>query len=143
MSELDQLPIEFALDHIGVAVNSLDEGFKFYQDLGFKSLSTEVVESEKVKVGMIELANSCRIELLESTDPSGPIAKFIDKRGTGIHHICLRVSDVKACLQTLKAHGYKLINEEPKRGAHNCWVAFVHPKSTGGVLLELSQPGKD
>ncbi len=140
MTPLNDLPIDFAMDHIGVAVNSLEEGFQFYQALGFKEISTEIVESEQVKVGMIELQNNCRIELLESTSDDGPVAKFIAKRGTGIHHICLRVQDVQSCINQLKSKGYQLIHETPKLGAHNCLIAFVHPKSTGGVLLELSQP---
>ncbi|MEZ4871545.1 MAG: VOC family protein [Bdellovibrionales bacterium] len=124
MVELENLPIEFALDHIGVAVNTLEEGFQFYQALGFTKLSTEVVESEKVKVGMIELANSCRIELLESLSEDGPVAKFIQKRGTGIHHVCLRVGDVQTCIDQLKSKGYKMINDEPKRGGSQLYGGF-------------------
>ncbi len=127
------------IDHIGIAVESIDEAANFYQALGFMDLHKEEITSEKVKVGMFALDNKANIELLESTDPEGPIAKFIAKKGPGIHHICLRVADIKAKIAELKAKGIKLINDEPKKGAHNCLIAFIHPKSTGGVLIELSQ----
>ena len=133
-------PFEYELDHIGIAVHSLEEGFSFYTALGFSSMDVEEVPSESVRVAMIELGNACRIELLESTSEEGPIAKFIAKKGTGIHHICLRVRDIRACLSSLKEQNIRLIHEEPKMGAHDCQIAFVHPKATGGVLLELSQP---
>ncbi|MCB9026703.1 MAG: methylmalonyl-CoA epimerase [Bdellovibrionaceae bacterium] len=127
------------LDHIGIAVENLDQAKKFYEILGWKSMPTEVVESEHVKVGFLNLENNCAIELLESTSPEGPIAKFIDKRGAGIHHVCLRVKNIYKTLDDLKSKNVRLIHSEPKVGAHNCLVAFVHPQSTGGVLLELSQ----
>ena len=130
------------IDHIGIAVPSLAQGKLFYEALGFKQMSTEEVPSEMVKVGFLQLDNQAAIELLEPTSPESPVAKFIDKRGPGIHHICLRVKDIKATMDQLKAKGMQLINSEPKKGAHNCWVAFVHPKSTGGVLIELSQPAQ-
>lgn len=133
---------KFDLDHIGVAVKDLVTGKGFYEALGMGPMTTEVVPSEKVKVGFFELANGSRIELLEPTDETSPIAKFLEKRGPGIHHICLRVENIRAVLQTLKAQGVQLINEEPKPGAHGCQVAFIHPKSTGGILIELSQPGE-
>lgn len=135
------LPIEFEFDHVGIAVHSLDEGEKFYSALGFAKGSTEEVKSEKVRVRMIELGNDSRIELLEPTSPDSTIAKFLEKRGPGIHHICLRVKDVRKALGRLKEAKYRLVHDEPFKGAHNCLVAFVHPASTGGVLLELSQPG--
>ena len=128
------------LDHIGIAVKDLAESQKFYELLGWTSMPTEVVESEKVKVGFLNMENKCAIELLESTSEDGPIAKFLEKRGPGIHHICLRVKDIHKTLDELKAKNIRLINSEPKVGAHNCLVAFVHPQATGGVLLELSQP---
>lgn len=131
--------MKFDLDHIGIAVETLEGARGFYEALGLGPMTTEVVESERVKVGFFELANGSRIELLEPTTSESPIAKFLANKGAGIHHICLKVNDIKAAMEKLKAQGFKLINEEPKRGAHNCWVAFVHPKSTGGVLLELSQ----
>lgn len=132
---------EFELDHLGIAVNSLEEGFKFYQALGFSSMPTEVVPTEKVKVGFLNLGNHASIELLEGTDPSSPIKKFIEKRGPGIHHICLRVREIDQVAERLKAQGIRLINETPRPGAHGCRVVFIHPASTGGVLLELSEPG--
>ncbi|MCB0392674.1 MAG: methylmalonyl-CoA epimerase [Bdellovibrionales bacterium] len=131
------------LDHIGIAVNSLEEAKVFYEALGWKSMPSEVVESEKVKVGFLNLENNCALELLESTSNDGPIAKFIEKRGTGIHHICLRVKNIQETLKQLKEKNIQLLNSEPKLGAHNCLVAFIHPKSTGGVLIELSQPQGD
>ncbi len=132
--------ITFELDHIGVAVQSLDSGRKFYEALGLGQMSVERVESEKVTVGFFELQNDARIELLEPTESSSTIAKFLANRGPGIHHICLRVSDIREAIASLTAMGIQMINAEPKMGAHNCLVAFVHPKSTGGILLELSEP---
>lgn len=138
---LPNVDFEYELDHIGVATRSLEEGLKFYEALGFKEMHKEEVPTERVRVGMLELGNSSRIELLEPTSEDSPIAKFLDKRGPGIHHICLRVKDIKAVLAHLRTQeGVRLIDEAPKPGAHGCQVAFVHPKSTGGVLLELSQP---
>ena len=132
--------MKFELDHIGVAVESLDQGKKFYEALGLGEMHVERVDSEKVTVGMFELGNDSRIELLEPTQPDSAVGKFLEKRGPGIHHICLRVTDIRSVVQALKAQGVQMINEEPKPGAHGCQVAFVHPKSTGGILLELSQP---
>ena len=132
---------KFELDHIGIAVESLEKGKVFWQTLGLGPMTTEEVPSEKVKVGFFELGNGARLELLESTEPDGPIAKFIEKRGVGIQQMCLRVKDLRAVLKELKARGVQLINDEPKAGAGGALVAFVHPKSTGGILLELSQPG--
>lgn len=134
------LPIDFSFDHVGIAVNSIEEGRKFYEAMGLKVTHIEDVASEQVKVAMLELNNDSRIELLESLSPEGPVAKFIAKKGAGIHHICIRVTDIGQRLEELKAAGFQLINETPKAGAHNCKIAFVHPKSTGGVLLELSEP---
>jgi len=130
---------DYDLDHIGVAVRSLEEGQAFYQALGFEQMTTEVVASEKVKVGFFTLKNGSRIELLEPTSGDSPVAKFLDKRGSGIHHICLRVTDIRAVMKDLKAKGIRVLSDEPKKGAHNCLVAFVHPSSAGGVLVELSQ----
>ncbi len=131
--------IKFELDHIGVAVESLAKGKVFYEALGLGPMTTERVESEKVTVGFFELDNDSRIELLEATDSESAVAKFIAKRGPGIHHICLKVGDIRSVLKTLKMQGVQLINEEPRQGAHNCLVAFIHPKSTGGILIELSE----
>jgi methylmalonyl-CoA epimerase len=136
------LPAEFAsfeFDHMGIAVRSLDEGFVFYKNLGFQWMAVEEVASEKVRVGLLELRNHCRLELLEPTSPDSPVQKFLNARGPGIHHVCLRVPDIGVTLKELKEKGMQLINEQPKLGAHQCLVAFVHPRSTGGVLIELSQ----
>ncbi|MGZ3722260.1 MAG: methylmalonyl-CoA epimerase [Bdellovibrionales bacterium] len=132
--------MKFELDHIGVAVESLEKGKAFYEALGLGKMSVEKVASEKVTVGMYELGNDSRIELLEPTEPDSPVGKFIKSRGPGIHHICLKVSDIRATMKALKSQGVQLINDEPREGAHNKLVAFIHPKSTGGILIELSQP---
>jgi methylmalonyl-CoA epimerase len=130
---------EFELDHIGIAVPNLEKGFEFYKALGFTTMETEVVESEKVKTGFIRLGNACSIELLEPTSEDSAIAKFLEKRGPGMQQLCLRVKGLDALLAHLKSQGVRLINETPKIGAHNCRVAFIHPASTGGVLIELSE----
>lgn len=132
----------FPLDHLGIAVNSLDEGFQFYKSLGFPEMEVEEVPSEKVRVGFIPLQNGVNIELLEATSSESPIAKFLEKKGPGIHHVCLRVKDIESVVEKLKSEGVRLINEEPRPGAHGCKVVFVHPKSAGGVLLELSEKVK-
>ncbi|MBX7220747.1 MAG: methylmalonyl-CoA epimerase [Blastocatellia bacterium] len=127
------------IDHLGIAVESLETALKFYaQGLQLPVTCEEVVEDQGVKVAMLPVGES-RIELLEATRPDSPIAKFIAKRGPGIHHICLNVPDVAAALAELKAQGFQLIDEKPRPGADHCLVAFVHPKSTHGVLIELSQ----
>jgi methylmalonyl-CoA/ethylmalonyl-CoA epimerase len=136
---VNELKSEFELDHIGIAVESLESGFQFYQALGFTTLDTEVVESEKVKTGFMKLGNKANLELLEPMSDESPIRKFLDKRGPGIHHICLRVKGIDAMVERLKERGIRMINERPKMGAHNCRVAFIHPASTGGVLIELSE----
>lgn len=133
-----RFPFEF--DHVAIAVESLEKGFEFYQLLGFKAMHIEEVESEKVKTGFLRLGNACNIELLEPTSSESAVRKFLDKRGPGIHHICLRVKNIDTILVDLKRMGVRLINEQAKIGAHNCRVAFIHPASTGGVLIELSEP---
>lgn len=130
---------EFEIDHVAIAVNTLTEGFKFYETLGFDGMETEEVPSEKVKTGFLKLGNRATIELLEPTSEDSPVKKYLDKRGPGIHHICLRVKGIDAIVESLKAKGVRMINETPKIGAHNCRVAFIHPASTGGVLIELSE----
>jgi methylmalonyl-CoA epimerase len=128
------------LDHIGIATESLQAGKAFYEALGLKLDHTETVTSEKVKVGFFGLNNKCNIELLEPTSTDSTVAKFLEKRGPGIHHICLRVKNIRETIKKLKASGVQMIHAEPIKGAHDCEVAFLHPKSTGGVLIELSQP---
>ena len=124
------------LDHIGIAVRSLASA-KIYEDLGLTIEYVETVETQRVKTAFLSVGDS-NLELLEPTSPDSPIAKFIEKRGEGIHHICLRVDDLEAHLERLKAAGYRLINEVPVPGAHGCRVAFLHPSAGNGVLIELS-----
>jgi methylmalonyl-CoA/ethylmalonyl-CoA epimerase len=128
------------IDHIGIAVSSLEEGLGFYEALGLACVGRETVASQQVEVAFIEVGES-RIELLEPTGPRSPIARFLEKRGQGIHHVCLQVNDLESRLAELKAAGIRLINNGPVVGAGGCRVAFVHPGSAGGVLIELSQPG--
>jgi methylmalonyl-CoA/ethylmalonyl-CoA epimerase len=126
------------LDHIGIAVRSLESGARIYQDLGLIVGHVETVETQRVKTAFLSVGES-NLELLEPTSPDSPITKFIEKRGEGIHHICLRVDDIEAHLERLKAAGYRLINEAPVPGAHGCRVAFLHPSAGNGVLIELSE----
>lgn len=125
------------LDHIGIAVRSLDAA-KIYENLGLTIEHVEVVETQRVKTAFLSVGDS-NLELLEPTSPDSPIAKYIEKRGEGIHHICLRVDDIEAHLANLKAKGYRLVNEAPVPGAHGCRVAFLHPSAGNGVLIELSE----
>lgn len=129
----------FEIDHVGIAVESLDKGFEFFRALGFPSMETEDVPSEGVRVGFLRLGNRANIELLEAAREDGALRKFLNKKGPGIHHICLRVKGIDKILEELKAKGVRLISEQANMGAHNCRVAFVHPSSAGGVLIELSE----
>lgn len=127
------------VDHIGIAVKSLKEALPFYEEiLGVKCQGTEEVAEQKVKVAFLPVGDS-ELELLESTDPEGTIAKYIAKRGQGIQHIALRVDNIEAALAELKEKGIRLIDEKPRYGAGNARIAFVHPKATNGILLELSE----
>ena len=126
------------LDHIGIAVESIDERLTIYEALGLEATAFELVEEQGVRVAFLPVGES-RIELLEPTGPTSPIARHLERRGPGMHHICLRVSDIRRTMARLSEQGFELLSEEPQRGAHDCLVCFVHPKSTGGVLLELSQ----
>mgnify|MGYP001546229641 CR=1 FL=1 len=137
MKELTDL----GLDHIGIAVPDLAAGTAFYEALGLAVTGTDEVPEQGVKVAFLPVGDT-RLELLEPTTPDSPIAKHLDKRGAGLHHLCVRVDDIRATMAKLREAGYRLLSEEPQVGAHNCQVCFVHPKSTGGVLLELSQPGE-
>jgi methylmalonyl-CoA/ethylmalonyl-CoA epimerase len=125
------------LDHIGIAVRSI-EAAKIYEALGLTIDHVEVVETQGVKTAFLSVGDS-NLELLEPTGPDSTIAKFIEKRGEGIHHICLRVDDIDAHLAHLKEQGFRLINENPVPGAHGCRVAFLHPAAGNGVLIELSE----
>ena len=127
------------IDHIGVAVKDIDEAVRFYRDnLCLEIEGTEEINEQKVKVAFIPLGES-RIELLQSTDPTGPIAKFIEKRGEGIHHIALEVEGIEETLRKLKEKRVQLIDEKPRIGAHEMKIAFLHPRSAKGVLLELCE----
>lgn len=127
------------VDHIGIAVKDLAEAKKFYTEiLGVKAMGEEVVEQQKVKVCFMPCGDS-ELELLESTSPDGPIAKFIEKNGQGIQHVALRVDNIENTLADLEAKGVRLIDKTPRYGAGGASIAFVHPKATGGILLELSQ----
>lgn len=125
------------IDHIGIAVKSLDESLKFYTDiLSLKVINKEVVKEQKVKVAFLPIGGS-EIEFLESTDSNGAIAKYIEKRGEGIHHIALRVENIEKILELIREKGIRLIDEKVRCGANKTKIAFIHPKSTNGVLIEL------
>ena len=131
------------INHLGIATKGIDEALAFWSDaLGLENVHTEVVEDQKVRVAMLPLGES-RIELLEPTSDDSPISKFLEKRGGGIHHIAVEVTDIEASLATLKAKGIRLIDESPRSGAEGCLVAFIHPSSANGVLLELVQTSSE
>ena len=127
------------IDHVGIAVSSIDSALALYTDvLGLVVDVTETVEEQKTRTAIISLGES-KIELLESTDPEGPIAKHLERRGEGIHHLAVQVDDIEHALKALQEKGVRLIDERPRKGVENTTIAFVHPKATGGVLLELVQ----
>jgi len=127
------------IDHIGIATRGIDEAANFWRSaLGLSTIETEEVADQKVRVAMLAIGES-RIELLEATSDDSPISKFIEKRGPGIHHLAVNVDNIQTALAQLKENGARLIDTEPRRGAGGCLVAFVHPSSMGGVLLELVQ----
>jgi methylmalonyl-CoA epimerase len=127
------------IDHIGIAVKSIDESLKFWEtSLGIKCTGVEEVAEQKVKTAFLPVKDS-EVELLEPTADDSPVAKFIEKKGEGIHHMALRVDDLEKALSELKEQGVRLIDEKPRRGAGGAMIAFLHPSATGGVLLELSQ----
>jgi methylmalonyl-CoA/ethylmalonyl-CoA epimerase len=127
------------LDHIGIAVKDLQAALAFYRDaLGLEIEGEEEVASQLVRAHFVPVGES-RLELLEATAPESPIARYIDKRGPGLHHITLRVDDIAGALARLRARGVRLIDEQPRPGAQGSLIAFVHPASTGGVLVELKQ----
>ncbi len=131
------------VDHIAVAVSSLEKALQFYKEqLGIKLIDIETVEEQGVKVAKLDLGNT-HIELLEPLGEDTPVGKFIAKRGEGLHHICFGVDDIESGIENLKDCGVRLIDQSPKIGAGGAKIAFVHPKSTGGVLLELSQPSPE
>jgi len=127
------------IDHLGIAVNSIEEGKNFWSDvLGLRFEGAETVAEQKVTTAFFPVGES-EVELLESTSPDGPVAKYIEKRGQGIQHIAFRVDDIEAALAELKEKGIQLIDEQPRHGAGGAKIAFLHPKATGGVLVELCQ----
>jgi methylmalonyl-CoA/ethylmalonyl-CoA epimerase len=134
-------PLEINIQHLGVAVDSIEQALAFWRDaLGLELKGIEVVEDQGVRVAMLPIGES-RIELLEATGEETPVGKFLVKRGPGIHHLCIEVNDINAKLSELKANGARLIDEQPRIGAGGALVAFIHPSSTGGVLIELTQKG--
>ena len=129
------------VDHLGMAVHSLDEASCLYRDvLGLACGGTEEIPGQKVRVTWFQLGE-VRIELLEPTAEDSPIAKFLDKKGPGLHHVAYRVADLPATLTALRLAGVRLVDETPRPGAHGMQIAFAHPKSTGGVLMEFCQQG--
>ena len=127
------------IEHIGIAVRSLEMAIPVYEKLlNTVCYKQEIVEDEKVNTAFFQTGES-KIELLESTSPDGVINRFIEKKGEGMHHIAFAVKDIKAEMLRLKESGFQLLNEEPKKGADNKWVCFLHPKNTNGVLIELCQ----
>jgi methylmalonyl-CoA/ethylmalonyl-CoA epimerase len=131
------------IDHIGIAVQNMESANAlFARLLGATHYKVETVETEKVATSFFAIGES-KIELLEATDPDSPIAKYLEKRGEGIHHIAFEVSDIRAEMERLEKEGFTLLNREPKRGADNKLVVFLHPKSANGVLVELCQSIKE
>ena len=127
------------IEHIGIAVKSLEESIPYYENiLGLKCYAIEEVQEQKVKTAFF-MVGQTKIELLESTDPEGPVGKFIEKKGEGVHHIAFAVSDLEGCLAETEAKGIRLIDKTPRKGAEGLSIAFLHPKSTFGVLTELCE----
>lgn len=126
------------IDHVGIAVASIEEARRFYETLGLEITAVEEVPQEGVRVALIPCGSS-RIELLEPLSPDSAVGKFLERHGPGIHHLCLATGDVHGDSDRLTEAGYRVLREEPSPGAEGCWVQFVHPKSAGGVLVELSE----
>jgi methylmalonyl-CoA/ethylmalonyl-CoA epimerase len=127
------------IEHIGIAVKSLDEAIPFYEQvLGLKCYSIEEVKDQKVRTAFFKVGQT-KIELLESTDPEGPIGKFLENRGEGVHHMAYAVENIKDCLKEVEEKGIRLIDQQPRKGAEGLSIAFLHPKSTMGVLTELCE----
>jgi len=127
------------IDHIGVAVKSIEEAGKFYKDiLGLRIEEIESVADQKVNIAFIPITDS-EVELVESTEPDGPVAKYIDSRGEGVQHIAYRVENIEKALEELKAKGVRLIDQEPRKGGGGARIAFIHPKETNGVLIEICE----
>jgi len=130
------------INHIGIAVRDIEEAIAFYEKIGLRVESTEIVESQKVKVAMIPVGDT-RIELLAATSEDSPIARFIEKKGEGIQHLAFSVDNIDEELAAASNKGIQLIDKEPRPGAHDSLIAFVHPKSSKGVLIEFCQPSDD
>ena len=125
------------IEHIGIAVKNLDESIKFYENVfGLKCYAVEEVIDQKVKTAFFQIGET-KIELLESTEPDGPISKFIEKKGEGIHHIAFKTKDINSSLKELEEKNIRLIDEHPRKGAEGLNIAFIHPKAANGVLIEL------
>lgn len=139
---MDILGKDCILDHVAIAVKDLEKSIQVYEDLGLSFTDDrEVVESQGVRTAFAAMDENAHLELLTPFGESGPIHKYLEKKGEGIHHLCFKVPDIEAKCNELKDKGYIFLNEKPVAGAHNCLVNFMHPKSTGGVLIELSQKG--
>lgn len=127
------------IDHVGIAVSSIEDAVALYTDvLGLTVNTTETVEDQKTRTAIMSVGES-KIELLESTDPESPIARHLERRGEGLHHLAVQVDDIEGALKLLQEKGIRLIDEQPRKGVENTTIAFLHPKGTGGVLLELVQ----
>lgn len=129
------------IDHIGIAVRSIEERLGFYRALGLEPEGGEDVAGQKVRVAFLPVEGT-RLELLEPTAEDSPVGAFIAKRGEGLHHICFQVDDIRSTMRRLEAEGFRLLSAEPVPGAHGSLVCFVHPRSGGGVLIELAQPAR-
>ena len=131
------------IDHIGIAVRSIEEQLRFYRDtLGLKAIEIETVEDQQVRVAVIQLG-ATRVELLEPTSDQSPIAVFLERKGEGLHHLALATDNIGQQIAELRDQGVRMIDEEPRQGAAEALIAFVHPKSAGGVLTELCQRGRE
>jgi len=130
------------IEHIGIAVNSIEESLPYYENvLGLKCYAIEEVKDQKVKTAFFKIGET-KIELLESTDPEGPIGKFIEKKGPGVHHLAFAVDGIEEALAEAEEKGVRLIDKQPRRGAEGLDIAFLHPKSTAGVLTEFCEDKK-
>ena len=131
------------IDHLGIAVRSLDEGLALWGDLlGLEPAGAETVAEQGVRTAFLKVGET-RLELLEPTGPDTPVGRFLHKRGPGFHHVCFLVEDLEAALRQLESRGMRLVDRQPRNGAEGCKVAFLHPASTGGVLVELKQKAGD
>ncbi len=129
------------IDHIGIAVRSLDERLALYRALGLEPAGGEEVPEQKVRVAFLPVEGT-RIELLEPTADDSPIARYIDRKGEGLHHLAFRVDDIEATMAALREAGFQLLSDRPQSGAHGARVCFLHPRSGGGVLIELCEPAR-